>query len=117
MKKWISILGLIACLGAGYCLWGKAALQSDMPFAEQVIVGGPMCGPICGPDGPHYWERDCDGKVTRTNIIDSNYDTCAGTATGQCRIYEYGKTEEGYTNMQDIILVETVECTELLGPS
>ena len=108
MKKWINILGLIACLGAGYFLWGKTSPRYVAHVGKRAIVGGALCG-ICTEVGPHYWERDCDGKVTRTSFPDGHYDTCSGAATGPCGLYEWGKTEEGYGD----ILVATVECTKL----
>lgn len=49
--------------------------------------GGPLCGPICPPDGLHYWERQCLGVVVRDNFIDGYTDRCFGIPVGERKCY------------------------------
>jgi hypothetical protein len=56
-------------------------------------IGSPLCGPVCPPTGPQYWEQSCLGVTIRKNFIDSYSNRCFGIPVGERACY--GILEEG----------------------
>ncbi len=49
--------------------------------------GGPLCGPVCYPDGLHYWEKDCIDFEKTNEVIDSYTTYCFGLTIGEKKCF------------------------------
>lgn len=91
MKKLLIIIFILLVLSsAGLHLSGYS------------VVGGPLCGPICPPQGASHWQRACLGFTWRRNTIDGYYDYCIGlpAETRHCFAhYLQENGERGYCEM------------------
>ncbi len=60
-------------------------------------VGGVLCGPVCPPNGLHYYKQSCFGIENRfipKDCIDCSYtDMCFGIPVGKKKCYGVSYTE------------------------
>ncbi len=91
-----------------------AASSFVISDSKAMMVGAPLCGPICSNIGPHYWEQNCLGFVRRKNYHDAYIDHCWGIPNGHCRVYDYAINEEGGIDMNRGVLVSTNDCDRYL---
>ena len=65
-------------------------------------VGGNLCGPVCPPQGLHYFEQECFGLKIRTKVIDAYWDNCYGLPIEEKRCYGVPYTE--YPKIADKVI-------------
>src|SRR3989344_4468508 len=66
-------------------------LGMGMSAAVFPVSGGTLCGPICPPTGPSYWEKPCHGiEVSERYVSDSSTVHCLGFVSDDKRCYGRG---------------------------
>ena len=73
MKRIYVILLLIAVVGV------------DFFFPKR--AGGSLCGPVCPPNGLHYYEQQCLGIKSTETVVDAYLDVCYGLPMGEKKCY------------------------------